>query len=88
MPQYILSFDQGTTSSRSIIFNKEGNLVSAAQKEFTQIFPQPGWVEHDATETMFPSLSKIIERELVVPWSNDKIYCGMKQWFVIQNKIN
>ena len=50
MPQYILSFDQGTTSSRSIIFNEKGNIVAVAQKEFKQIFPQPGWVEHDATE--------------------------------------
>ena len=50
MSQYILSFDQGTTSSRSIIFNEKGNIISVAQKEFTQLFPQPGWVEHDATE--------------------------------------
>lgn len=50
MPSYILAFDQGTTSSRSIIFDKAGNIVSVAQKEFTQIFPQPGWVEHDANE--------------------------------------
>lgn len=50
MPSYILSFDQGTTSSRSIIFDKGGNIISTAQKEFTQIFPQPGWVEHDANE--------------------------------------
>lgn len=50
MQQYILSFDQGTTSSRAIIFNKEGSIISVAQKEFTQIFPQPGWVEHDANE--------------------------------------
>ncbi len=50
MPQYILSFDQGTTSSRAIIFNKEGAIVSTAQKEFTQLFPQPGWVEHDPNE--------------------------------------
>jgi glycerol kinase len=42
--------DQGTTSSRAIIFDKKGTLVSSAQKEFTQIFPQPGWVEHDAAE--------------------------------------
>lgn len=48
--QYILSLDQGTTSSRAILFNKEGGLVSLAQKEFTQIFPQPGWVEHDPKE--------------------------------------
>lgn len=50
MPQYILSFDQGTTSSRAIVFNKEGSIVSLAQKEFTQLYPQPGWVEHDPNE--------------------------------------
>jgi len=50
MQQYILSFDQGTTSSRAIIFNKTGSIIASAQKEFTQIFPQPGWVEHDANE--------------------------------------
>ena len=50
MPNYILSLDQGTTSSRAIVFNKSGNIVAVAQKEFTQIFPQAGWVEHDATE--------------------------------------
>lgn len=50
MSQYILAFDQGTTSSRAIVFNHEGEILSVAQKEFRQIFPQPGWVEHDATE--------------------------------------
>ncbi len=50
MKQYILSFDQGTTSSRAIVFDHSGTIVSVAQKEFTQIFPQPGWVEHDANE--------------------------------------
>jgi glycerol kinase len=50
MNQYILSFDQGTTSSRAIVFDKKGTIISVAQKEFTQIFPQPGWVEHDANE--------------------------------------
>lgn len=50
MPDYILSLDQGTTSSRAIIFNKKGNIVATAQKEFTQFFPKPGWVEHDANE--------------------------------------
>ncbi len=48
--QYILSFDQGTTSSRAIVFDKKGAVIAVAQKEFTQIFPQPGWVEHDANE--------------------------------------
>lgn len=50
MSKFILAFDQGTTSSRAIIFNKKGDIVSVAQKEFTQIFPQPGWVEHDPNE--------------------------------------
>jgi len=50
MSQFILSFDQGTTSSRAIIFNKKGEIVAVAQKEFTQIFPAPGLVEHDANE--------------------------------------
>src|SRR4249919_1249465 len=48
--RYILALDQGTTSSRSMVFDKQGNIISVAQKEFTQIFPQPGWVEHDANE--------------------------------------
>jgi glycerol kinase len=47
---YILSFDQGTTSSRSILFDKSGSIIAAAQKEFSQIFPKPGWIEHDPLE--------------------------------------
>jgi glycerol kinase len=50
MPQYILAIDQGTTSCRAIIFDVHGNIISLAQQEFTQFFPQPGWVEHDALE--------------------------------------
>jgi glycerol kinase len=50
MLQYILALDQGTTSSRAIVFDKNGSIIAVAQKEFTQIFPQPGWVEHDANE--------------------------------------
>lgn len=50
MEKFILSLDQGTTSSRAIVFNHVGEIVSVAQKEFTQIFPQPGWVEHDPVE--------------------------------------
>ncbi|HRN95343.1 MAG TPA: FGGY family carbohydrate kinase, partial [Chitinophagales bacterium] len=48
--QYILSLDQGTTSSRSILFDAEGNAVAVSQREFSQIFPKPGWVEHDPIE--------------------------------------
>ncbi|MGY3715923.1 glycerol kinase GlpK [Sutcliffiella cohnii] len=50
MEKYILSIDQGTTSSRAILFNKAGEIVHVAQREFTQIFPHPGWVEHNANE--------------------------------------
>ncbi|PGS50529.1 glycerol kinase GlpK [Bacillus sp. AFS041924] len=50
MNKYILSLDQGTTSSRAILFNKDGKIVHVAQKEFTQHFPKPGWVEHNAQE--------------------------------------
>ena len=48
--KYIMSLDQGTTSSRCILFDKAGRICASAQKEFTQIFPKPGWVEHDALE--------------------------------------
>ena len=50
MPKYILSFDQGTTSSRAILFDHEGQIHATSQKEFTQIFPKAGWVEHDPLE--------------------------------------
>jgi glycerol kinase len=50
MEKYILAFDQGTTSSRAIVFDKKGHILSLAQREFTQIYPQPGWVEHNARE--------------------------------------
>ncbi|HLK30357.1 MAG TPA: glycerol kinase GlpK [Puia sp.] len=48
--KYILALDQGTTSSRAILFNHSGNIINVAQKEFKQIYPQPAWVEHDAEE--------------------------------------
>jgi glycerol kinase len=50
MTRYVLALDQGTTSSRSILFDRAGSIVASAQREFTQYFPQPGWVEHDANE--------------------------------------
>ncbi|HET9023024.1 MAG TPA: glycerol kinase GlpK [Burkholderiaceae bacterium] len=50
MSEYVLALDQGTTSSRAIVFDRRGSIVAVAQKEFRQIFPQPGWVEHDAGE--------------------------------------
>ena len=66
MDKYIMALDLGTTSCRCIIFDKNGRICSAAQKEFTQYFPQPGWVEHDAEEVwatqtglMYEAMSKI-----------------------------
>ncbi|MES1215003.1 MAG: glycerol kinase GlpK, partial [Bacteroidota bacterium] len=60
---FILALDQGTTSSRSLIFDKQGNITGSAQKEFKQIFPQPGWVEHDAEEiwsTQFGTMAEAV----------------------------
>lgn len=59
MGKYILSIDQGTTSSRAILFDQKGNIVHSAQKEFKQYFPKPGWVEHDAKEIWGSVLSVI-----------------------------
>ncbi len=58
---YILSLDQGTTSSRAIIFDKGGNIIAVAQKEFTQMFPQPGWVEHNPEEIWSTQLGTAVE---------------------------
>ena len=48
--KYVIAMDQGTTSSRAILFNKRGEIQSSQQREFRQIFPKPGWVEHDPME--------------------------------------
>ncbi|MCF8008740.1 MAG: glycerol kinase, partial [Halanaerobiales bacterium] len=50
MSKYILAIDQGTTSTRAFIFNQDGKIINKAQKEFTQYYPKPGWVEHDPEE--------------------------------------
>lgn len=61
MREYILSIDQGTTSSRALLFDRNGNIASVAQKEFTQHFPFPGWVEHDAAEIWSTQASVCVE---------------------------
>ena len=61
MEKYILSIDQGTTSSRAILFNKDGEIKGVAQREFKQHFPHPGWVEHDANEIWTSVLSVMAE---------------------------
>lgn len=61
MGKYIIALDQGTTSSRCILFDREGKICSVAQKEFTQIYPQPGWVEHDPMEIWSSQLAVAME---------------------------
>ena len=61
MSKYIMALDQGTTSSRCILFNKEGKIMSLAQKEFTQLYPNPGWVEHNPREIWSSQLAVAIE---------------------------
>lgn len=61
MSKYIMALDAGTTSNRCILFNEKGEICSIAQKEFTQIFPKPGWVEHDAGEIWSTQLGVAVE---------------------------
>ena len=61
MEKFILALDQGTSSSRAIVFDHGGNIRSVAQKEFTQHFPQPGWVEHDPREIWSSEAAVIAE---------------------------
>ncbi len=61
MKKYILTLDEGTTSARAIIFDQDGNIVSVAQHEFTQLYPQPGFVEHDPIEILSAQLSAVTE---------------------------
>ena len=61
MGKYIMALDAGTTSNRCILFDKEGNICSMAQKEFRQFFPNPGWVEHDANEIWSTQLGVAVE---------------------------
>lgn len=61
MAEYVMALDAGTTSNRCILFDKNGRIVSMAQKEFTQYFPKPGWVEHDANEIWSTMLGVAVE---------------------------
>jgi glycerol kinase len=61
--KYVLSIDQGTTSSRAIVFDKKGNTIAVAQQEFTQFFPKPSWVEHDAEE-IWQSVQNVVQSVL------------------------
>ena len=63
MKQYVIALDQGTTSSRCIIFDREQNIIGLAQREFAQHYPQPGWVEHDPME-IWSSQSSVLTEAL------------------------
>lgn len=70
MKKYVLVLDQGTTSSRTIIFDIQGNVIGQSNKEFTQIYPQPGWVEHDAEEifdSQIYTLNRVIKQTNINP---------------------
>lgn len=73
MDKYILALDQGTTSSRAIVFDHAGNAVSVAQKEFTQYFPKPGWVEHDPMEIWSSQIGVAQEAISALRLSRDEI---------------
>lgn len=73
MDKYILALDQGTTSSRAIVFDHAGNAVSVAQKEFTQFFPKPGWVEHDPMEIWSSQIGVAQEAISALRLSRDEI---------------
>ena len=73
MSKYVMALDQGTTSSRCILFDKKGNICSMAQKEFTQIYPKPGWVEHNPMEIWSSQLAVLTEAMAMVGASPEDI---------------
>lgn len=76
MKQYILSLDQGTTGSRAIVFDHDGQICSAAQREFTQYFPKPGWVEHDPEE-IWSSQAAVIAQAITAIGISGKDLAGI-----------
>ena len=75
METYVVALDQGTTSSRAILFNRAGEIVSRAQHPFRQIYPQPGWVEHDPLDiwaTEKRALAEAVDAGLSVRGGKDK----------------
>ncbi|MBR5761234.1 MAG: glycerol kinase, partial [Lachnospiraceae bacterium] len=73
MDKYLMALDQGTTSSRCILFDRSGNIVNMAQREFTQIYPKPGWVEHNAMEIWSSQLAVALEAMALVNADYSKI---------------
>ncbi len=73
MEKYLMALDQGTTSSRCILFDRSGNIVNMAQREFTQIYPKPGWVEHNAMEIWSSQLAVALEAMALVNANHEQI---------------
>lgn len=71
--KYVMALDQGTTSSRCILFDKKGNIISMAQREFEQIYPKPGWVEHNPMEIWASQMSVAIEAMTKIGVGTDRI---------------
>ncbi len=79
MAKFVMALDQGTTSSRCILFDRAGHICSAVQKEFTQIYPKPGWVEHDPLEIWSSQLSVAVEAMGKIGADADG-YCGDRNY--------
>ena len=73
MGKYVMALDQGTTSSRCILFDKEGGIRSVVQREFEQIFPKPGWVEHDPMEIWASQIGVATEAMSKIGASSEEI---------------
>ncbi len=90
MNKFILSLDQGTSSSRAIVFNDEGKQLAVAQKEFTQIYPQSGWVEHDAMEIWSSQIAVAAEAIIKARTSPQEIACigitNQRETTIVWNK--
>lgn len=92
MGKYIIALDQGTTSSRSIVFNASGSIIGVSQQEFTQIYPHPGWVEHNAEEiwsSQLSTLKEVIQKTGIKPEEIDSIgITNQRETTVLWNKYS
>lgn len=91
MKKYIMAMDQGTTSSRCILFDKQGNVCGVAQKEVTQIYPQTGWVEHNPMEIWSSQISVAAEAMASIGAKSEDIYAigitNQRETTIVWNRI-
>ena len=83
MAKYMMALDAGTTSNRCILFNEKGEICSVAQEEFTQYYPQPGWVEHDPMEiwaSQVSVLSEAMNKIAALPWCYSSRHCWYRYY--------